>query len=127
MRVVLAAVLIAALVAGCDDSGQKFSGKDVERAFRSQGFDLRATLDLSDGPLESSSYSGKLYLPQTQERFVIVVYDHQSDADDSFHTLRSMASSDTFDAQKGNVVVFSDDAVSGPMRKRIRAALEELD
>ena len=106
MRVVVAAVLVAALAAGCDDNGQKYSRSDVERAFRSQGFDLSDSIDLSDGPLDSSSYAGVVYVPRTRERFVIVVYDHGSDADDSFQTLRSMGSSETFNAQKGNVVIF---------------------
>jgi hypothetical protein len=129
MRVVLASAVIAALATGCDSHGQPYSRSNVEHAFRSHGFNLSAPLDLSDGPPEASSYTGVVYLPQTRERFVIVVYDHQSDADDSFQTLtlQSQATSETFNAQKGNVVVFSDEAVTVPMRKRIRAALAELD
>jgi len=38
-----------------------------------------------------------------------------------------MASPETFDVQKGNVVISSDLPVTAPMQKRIRAALEELD
>lgn len=126
MRVVVAAVLIAALAAGCDDNDQKYSRGDVERAFQSQGFDLTAPLDLSDGPTELGAYSGGVYRPRTREEFVILVYDHEADADDAFQTLRSQASSATFDVRNANVVVTSDEGIPAPTRKRIRAALDEL-
>ena len=125
MRVVLAALVIAALAPGCDDNGQKYSGSDVEQAFHSQGFDLTKGLDQSDGPL--GSYAGVVYLPRTREEFLVLVYDHEGDADNAFRTLRSQATSGSFEIQKANVVVTSDEGVTAPMRKRIRAALEELD
>jgi hypothetical protein len=68
-----------------------------------------------------------IYLPRTRERFVILVYDHDGDADEDFEALRSMASPETFDVQKGNVVISSDLPVTARMQKRIRAALKELD
>ena len=122
MRVVVAAVLIAALAAGCDDNDQKYSRSDVERAFQSQGFDLTAPLHLSDGPTELGAYSGGVYRPRTREEFVILVYDHEADADDAFQTLRSQASSATFDVRNANVVVTSDEGIPSPTRKRVRAA-----
>ena len=136
MRVVLAIVVVAALAAGCDDNGQKYSGNDVERAFQSQGFDLAGPID-PEGPLwlasrpprsEASSYDGAIYVPKTGEPpFLILVYDREGDADNAFKTLRSQATSGSFEIQRGNVVVTSDEGVTAPMRKRIRAALAELD
>jgi hypothetical protein len=125
MRVALAVAVIAALAAGCDDNGQKFSRSDVEGAFHSQGFDLTAPLDefSTESP---GAFSGVALVP-TRGSFVILVYDHNSDADDAFKIFRSQATSQTFDTRKANVVVYSDEGVTAPMRKRIRAALEELD
>jgi len=127
MRAVLVVVAVATLAAGCDQNDQKYSRGDVEHAFRSQGFNLAKPIDLSGGPLDSSAHAGVIYLPRTRERFVILVYDHDGDADEDFEALRSMASPETFDVQKGNVVISSDLPVTAPMQKRIRAALKELD
>ena len=134
MRLVVAARLIVALAAGCDDNGQPYSRGDVKQAFESQRFDLTAPM-APDGPLwlssrpppsESSSYSGAIYVPRSGEPFLILVYDRESDADNAFQTLRSQASSETFDVRKANVLVTSDEGVTAPMRKRIRAALDAL-
>lgn len=134
MRVVLAAVVVAALVAACDDSGPKYSRGELERAFHSQGFDLAGPIE-PNGPLwlsshapasKSSSYDGAIYVPRTGEPFLILAYDRETDADHAFQTLRSQATSASFEIQKANVVVTSDEGVSAPMRKRIRAALDEL-
>jgi len=126
MRVVLAALLMAALVAGCGNDSKRYSQSDVEQAFRSQGFDLTAALDLSGGFPASSSFAGVLLVPRTRERFAVLVYDHESDADKALQTLRSQASSDTFDVRQGNVVVYSDEGVTAPTRIRINAALFQL-
>ena len=136
MRVLLAALLFAALAAGCDDNGQQLSRGDVKQAFESQGFDLAGPVD-PDGPLwvasrapasDSSAYDGAIYVPRTGDPpFLILVYDRENDADNAFQTLRSQATSASFEIQKANVVVTSDEGVTAPMRKRIRAALAELE
>ena len=126
MRLVLAALLMAALVAGCVNDSKKYRRSDVEQAFRSQGFDLTAALNLSGDSQAPSSFAGVALVPSTHERFTILVYEHESDADKAFQTLRSQASSDTFDVRKGNVVVFSDDGVTALTRIRINAALFQL-
>jgi hypothetical protein len=133
MRVVVAAVVVAALAAGCDDNSKTYKARDVEQAFHSQGFVLSA-FSFSADPATPPSHialeganamDGAMYANRGAP-FMIVVYDHNSDAEKAIETLRSMASSETFNAQKGNVVIFSDDGVTAPTRKRIRAVLDEL-
>ena len=133
MRVVLAALLVAALAAGCDDNGKTYSASDVEQAFHSQGFVLSAFYSpgspVSPSPIAlegANAIDGAMYANRGA-RFLVVVYDHNKDADNAFKTLRSQATSETFDVRKGNVVVTSDEGVTAPMRKRIRAALAGLD
>jgi hypothetical protein len=132
MRLVVVALLVAALAAGCDDNGQKYSRSDVEHAFRSQEFELfapnrrpsvldkEAILALVDRQADD---------PQTGEMgepVLVLIYDDEKGATDADRTLRSQATSGSFDVRKGNVVVTSDEGVTAPMRKRIRAALAEL-
>jgi uncharacterized protein (DUF1330 family) len=116
MRAVVAAVLIAALAAGCDDNGQTYSRSDVERAFRSQGLELLAPTG-----------EDTLLAPKTtDEQFVVVIFPSERNATNALPTLRSESSSVSFDVRQGNVVVSGDESVTAPMRKRIRAALAEL-
>jgi hypothetical protein len=116
MRVVIAAVLLAALAAGCDDNGQKYSRSDVERAFRSQGLELLAPTG-----------EDRLLAPRTtDEQFVVVIFPNEKDALDALPTLRSESSSVSFDVRQRNVVVTADESVTAPMRERIRGALAEL-
>ena len=131
MRVVVAAVVVAALVAGCDDNGTTYSRSEVERAFHSQRFDLvapnrdfvfrkEAMLALVDRQADD---------PPTAtigESILVLIYEDEKGATDAHRTLRSQASSETFDVRKANVVVTSDEGVTAPTRKRIRAALDEL-
>ena len=132
MRLVVAALLVAVLAAGCDHSGKTYKANDVERAFHSHGFVLSAFwADPAVPPnhiaLEGvNAMDGAMYANRG-ERFMVVVYDHNTDADKAIETLRSQGSSETFDVRKRNVVVTSDDGVTAPMRKRIRGALAELD
>jgi hypothetical protein len=126
MRVVLGALLLAALVAGCGNTSKKYGRSDVEQAFRSQGFDLTAAPNLPGGFQTPSSFGGVVLVPRTHEPFAILVYEHESDANKASQVLRGQASSDTFDVQQGNVVVFSDEGVPAPMRIRINAALFQL-
>jgi hypothetical protein len=116
MRVALAAVLVAALAAGCDDNAQKYSRSDVERAFRSQGLEL----------LAPTGEDNLLAPKNTDEQFGVVIYPTEKNASNALRTLRSQATSETFDVRKGNVVVTSDEGVTAPMRKRIWGALAEL-
>lgn len=134
MRVVVAAVVVAALVAGCDDNAPKYSRGEVEQAFESQGFELGPPAD-PDGPLwlssrsppsDSSSYDGAVFGPRKGEPFLILVYDREGDANTAFQALRSSAKSESFEIQRANVVVDSYEGVTAPTRKRIRDALAEL-
>lgn len=124
-------MLVAALLAGCDDSGTTYSRSEVERAFHSQRFDLvapnrdfvfrkEAMLALVDRQADD---------PPTAtigESILVLIYEDEKGATDAHRTLRSQASSETFDVRKANVVVTSDEGVTAPTRKRIRAALDEL-
>ena len=123
MRLLVSAVLVAALAAGCGGSGKTYSSDDVERAFQSQGFDLEPPPTAM-----SKAMSGEdlYWVPKTGEPFVVVLYAHKSDADDAVKTLRSQASATTFDVQQANVVVMSDQGVTAPVRIRINAALFQL-
>ena len=112
--------MIAALAAGCDDNGQKYSRTDVERAFRSQGLELLAP------NRESSQGVDSLILNTTDEEFVVVIFRNEKDATNALPTLRRESSSVSFDVRQGNVVVTADESVTVPMRKRIRGALAEL-
>ena len=60
------------------------------------------------------------------EPVFVLIYDDEKGATDADRALRSHATSETFDVRKGNVVVGSDERVTAPMRKRIRAALAVL-
>jgi len=131
VRLVLAAVLVAALVAGCDDNGQKYSRSDVERAFRSQGFELvapnldfvfkkEAMLALVDRQADDPQTA------TTGEPILVLIYEDDKGASDADRTLRSQATAGSFEVRKENVVVTSDEGVTAPMQKRIRAALAEL-
>jgi len=123
MRFAVAVLLLAGLVAGCDDD-QKYSRTDVERAFHSKGLDL--TADMSFPPAPKGSFSGTAYSLERGPGPLVLVYDHDGDAADAFQTLHSQATSETFDARKGNVVVTSDEGLSRPLKKQIRSALSEL-
>jgi hypothetical protein len=117
MRLVVAALLVAALAAGCDDNRQKYSRSDVERAFRSQGLELLAPTG-----------EDRLLAPKTtDEQFVVVIFPNEKDATNALPTLRSESSSVSFDVRQGNVVVTADESVTAPMRKRIRGALATLE
>ena len=131
MRLVVAALLVAALAAGCDDNGQKYSRSDVERAFRSQEFELvapnrhfvfkkEAMLALIDRQADDPPTA------RTGQPILVLIYEDEKGASDAYRTLRSQASFESFDARNENVVVHSDEGVTAPMRKRIRAALAEL-
>lgn len=131
MRVAVAALLVAALAAGCDDNGQKYSRSDVERAFRSQRFELlapnrpsvldkEAILALVDRQADDPP-TAKIGAP-----VFVLIYEDEKGATDADRALRSQATSETFDVRKGNVVVGSDEGVTAPLQKRIRAALAEL-
>ena len=63
---------------------------------------------------------------KTGEPILVLIYEDEEGATDADRTLRSQATSGSFDVRKGNVVVTSDKGVTAPMRKRIRAALAEL-
>ena len=116
MRLLVGAVLVAALAAGCHDNGQKYSRSDVEQAFGSQGLELLAPTG-----------EDHLLAPRnTDEEFVVVIYPNNEQATNALRVLKSQASSETFDVQNANVVVTSDEGVTEPMEKRIRAALDEL-
>jgi hypothetical protein len=120
MRAVVGALLVASLVAGCDDDGQKYTRSDVERAFRSQGFELAA-------PNPALVFEREAVLaPTTDEPFGVVIYENEKRATDAVGTLRSQATAETLDLQKSNVVVFSDEGVTPSVRKRIRDALAQL-
>ena len=57
----------AALAAGCDDNGQKFSRSEVERAFRSQGLKLLAP-----------TAEDRLLAPKnTDEQFVVFIFPNE--------------------------------------------------
>jgi len=115
MRLVLAALLVAVLVAGCNDKGQTYSRSDVERAFSAQGLELLApTGEDHLAPMNAS------------EEFVVLIYPSEKKAADALRIFKSQASSESFDVQKGNVLVTSDDGVTAPMRIRINAALFQL-
>jgi hypothetical protein len=81
MRVAVAAVLVAALAAGCDDNPQKYSRSDVERAFRSQGLELLAPNRFDEPvPNESNAYlllaptgEDRLLAPKTTDEQVVIV------------------------------------------------------
>jgi hypothetical protein len=131
MRLVVAALLVAALAAGCDDKGQKYSRSEVERAFRSQGFELvapnrpsvldkEAMLALVDRQADDPPTA------KMGEPILVLVYEDEKGATDADRTLRSQATSGSFDVRTGNVVVTSDERVTAPMQKRIRAALAKL-
>jgi hypothetical protein len=131
MRVVVAALLVAALAAGCDDNGQKYSRSDVERAFRSQGFELVAPNRPSvlDKEAMLALVDAQAVDPPTAkmgEPILVLIYDDATGATDADRTLRSQATSGSFEVRKENVVVTSDEGVTAPMRKRIRAALANL-
>jgi hypothetical protein len=131
MRLVVAALLIAALAAGCDDNGQKYSRSDVEHAFRSQGFELFApnrpsVLDKEAMLALVDSQGVDPPTAKTGEPILVLIYEDEEGATDADRTLRSQATSGSFDVRKENVVITSDKGVTAPMRKRIRAALAEL-
>ena len=131
MRLVVAALLVAALAAGCDDNGQKYSRSDVEHAFRSQGFELFApnrpsVLDKEAMLALVDSQAVDPPTAKTGEPILVLIYEDEEGATDADRTLRNQATSGSFDVRKGNVVVTSDKGVTAPMRKRIRAALAEL-
>lgn len=124
MRVVLAALLVAALAAGCGDSAKTYNSDDVRRAFNSQGFDLIGPLGQfatdSGGP-----YSGAAFTP-SRGPFIVLVFDRNGDADKADKTYQGQATSQSFEVRKGNVVVLSDDGVTPLTRIRINAALFQL-
>jgi hypothetical protein len=135
MRVAVAAVLFAALAAGCDDNGQKYGRSDVEPAFRSRGLELLGPNRFDEPvPNESNVYlllaptgEDRLLAPKTtDEQVVIVIFPNEKDATNALPTLRNESSSVSFDVRQGNVVVTADESVTAPMRKRIRDALDEL-
>jgi hypothetical protein len=131
MRLVLVALLVAALAAGCDDSGQKYSRSDVERAFRSQGFELGApnrpsALDKETMLALVDRQADESQIAKMGQPTLVLVYEDEKGASNALRTLRSQATTETFDVRKANVVVTSDEGVTAPMRKRIRAALAEL-
>ena len=131
MRVVLTALLVAALAAGCDDSGRKYTRSDVERAFRSQGFELFApnrpsVLDKEAMLVLVDRRADDPPVARIGEPVFVLIYDDEKGATDADRALRSHATSETFDVRKGNVVVGSDERVTAPMRKRIREALAVL-
>ena len=131
MRLVVAALLVAALAAGCDHSGKTYSRSEVERAFRSQRFELLAPNRPSvlDKEAILTLVDSRAVDPSTAkigEPVFVLIYDDEKGATDADRALRSQATSETFDVRKGNVVVGSDERVTAPWKKRIRAALAEL-
>lgn len=122
MRVVVAALLTVAVAVGCDDSGQDYSRSDVQRAFRSQGFELV----VPNMPRGFGSTEEALLAPRTGEPFLVLVYGNERDARDAFRTATSHTTFESFDLQEGNVVVTSDEGVTQPVRKRVRDALGQL-
>jgi hypothetical protein len=93
---------------------------DVERAFRSQGFELVA-------PNPALVFESEAALaPKTDEPFGVLVYEDEKRATEAVRTLRSQGTSETLDLQKSNVVVFSDEGVTPSVRSRIGDALTEL-
>jgi hypothetical protein len=122
VRLVVLALLVAALAAGCDHDRQTYSRSDVERAFRSQGLEL-----LAPNRESPQGVDGLVSAPRTADgQFVVLIYPDEKEATNSLRILRSQARSETFDVRKKNVVVTSDEGVTAPMRKRIRAALAQL-
>ena len=126
MGVVVAAVVIAALPAGCDDSAQKYSRGDIDRAFRSQGLELQEPNRGEDSLLIAIDRASDAPRAETGEPIGVVIYANEKDATDALRTRRSQASSESFELRKGNVVVTSDGGVNARMRKRLRDALAQL-
>jgi hypothetical protein len=118
--------VIAALAAGCDDSAQKYSRSDIDRAFRSQGLELQEPNRGEDSLLIAIDRASDPPGAETGEPIGVVIYANENDATDALRTLRRQASSPSFDLRKGNVVVTSDGGVNAGMRKRLRDALAHL-
>jgi hypothetical protein len=129
-----AAVLVAALVAGCDHNAKTYSRSDVKRAFRSQGFDLGQpnppVLTVAPTPelLKAMDSGPTFWIPKRQRQpLVVLLYKHKSDADDAVQALRRPGYRDEFDVQKGNLVVTNDGPLLIPStQRRIRNALAQL-
>ena len=111
-------------------TARKYSRSDVERAFRAQEFELvapnrdfvfkkEAMLVLVDRQADD---------PQTAKTGapLVLIYEDEKGATDAYRTLRSQATSGSFEVRKENVVVTSDEGVTAPMRNRIQGALAEL-
>ena len=121
MRVVVAALLIAALAAGCDDEGQNYSAGEAKRAFHSHGFEMVA-------PNRDDFITFALD-PKSGDQVIVAVYGNEErakKAENTVFTLGNQSSSATFNLRKGNVVVTAEKDASASVRKRIRLALASL-
>jgi hypothetical protein len=120
MRRVVPALLIVVIAAGCNGNGKVYTRSDVERAFRSQGFELVAPTS------KLVTKNEAVLAPKTGESFIVLIFKNEKRARAAARVLARQATPETLDVRQGNVVVESDEGVTRRIRTQIHAALSRL-
>jgi hypothetical protein len=106
-------------LAGCGGRATLYSRGDVDRAFRAQGFALRAQAKFS-------REGQTLFRPTKGEPFLVLVFKNEGQAREAIANLYVMHSGGTIDLRRRNVVVTSDGGLARRTLRRIQAALAQL-
>jgi hypothetical protein len=128
VRVIVTALVVVAVAAGCRGDGTQYSRGEVTRAFRSEGIQLTSGLAMPNARVvfPKKNDGEDLLVPNSGGSFLVLLFNSEKRAASAFQALTGQATRDTFDLRQRNIVVTSDEGVSPAVRKRIRRALARL-
>lgn len=131
VRVIVTAFVLVAGTAGCRGGESHYTRDDVVRAFRAEGIQLVSLTSRLATPSTRTVFLKKkqgeeMLAPNAGGPFFVLLFNTQRRAAFAFQTLTRQATSDSFDLQRHNVVVTSDEGVTPGVRKRVRHALARL-
>ena len=115
--------LVAVGAIACSSSG-RYSEADVERAFATQGIDLKVG---TVGGRTLRKGGDVLLASSSNSYFWVAVIHSNKQARSYYREYTDQKAPGTFDCLKGNVVTFSDEDLDDAHRRQVRAALKALD
>jgi hypothetical protein len=117
----VAAVLVVFLAVACQSDGDRdYSVGEVKAAFADVGVPLETVVDAPPGPFTTG---GVLLSGDLGSSFIVSVHADRRYAKEAYETLRSQATSSSFDRLSRNVLVSGD----GLSRAEQRTVMEALD
>lgn len=141
VRVTVTALALVAATAGCRGGETHYSRGDVVSAFRAEGIPLviltsrlatphtrTVFLEKEHGEemLVPNAGGSDFVAPNSGGPFFVLLFNTQRRAAFALQTLTSQPTSDSFDLQRHNVVVTSDEGLTPEARRRVRQALARL-